>query len=315
MNIKLKLNESYWESRPYDYFPTSKLKCVWAVELDLLNELDRVCGELGVRYFLVYGSLLGAKRHSGIIPWDDDIDVGMLRSDYDKLCKRAAECFAYPYFWQTNDSDPGSARGHAQLRNSNTTAILKCEMSDGLGRYTFNQGVFIDIFVFDNIPDDGNERARFLLAVQDMKNRVCHGRSHSDNVMRLRQNLTVLNVARFVRRDLLSLVHELMTGVSLLNKACKELDELAKRYRDVKTMLVAPITFMPKSSRFCPLPVETFEQLERVPFNGIEVWAPQNYEEMLERCYGDWHEHVIGSSIHGGVFFDTDHPYTDYLKK
>jgi len=315
MDIKLKIKESYWESHPYDYYPTTKLKRLWAVELDLLNELDRVCSKIGVRYFLAYGSLLGAKRHGGIIPWDDDIDVGMLRCDYDKLCKCATECFARPYFWQTNDSDPGSARGHAQLRNSNTTAILNSEMSDGAGRYAFNQGVFIDIFVFDNVPDDELVREKFLSEVQNKKNRIGCCKRHRDNVLQLRQNLTAGNLARFILRDLLMLLKEFVSGTSLLNDACKELDEVAKRYKSDRTRLVAPITFIPRSNRFCPLPIETFEKLERVPFNELTVWAPKNYQEMLERCYGNWHEHVIGSSIHGGVLFDVERPYTDYLKK
>ena len=68
-----------------DYLVTEKYKKVWAVEIDLLLELDRVCRKHGLKYFLMYGTLLGAVRHGGFVPWDDDLDVIMLRGDYEKL--------------------------------------------------------------------------------------------------------------------------------------------------------------------------------------------------------------------------------------
>ena len=80
-----------------DYTITAEMKQVWAVQLDLLQELLRVCKENGLRVFADSGTLIGAVREKGFIPWDDDIDVAMPREDYDRLMSLSAE-FRDPYF-------------------------------------------------------------------------------------------------------------------------------------------------------------------------------------------------------------------------
>lgn len=67
------------------YHISEKMKKVWAVELKLLDYFDQLCREHNLRYYIAYGTLLGAVRHQGFIPWDDDIDVVMFRDDYEKL--------------------------------------------------------------------------------------------------------------------------------------------------------------------------------------------------------------------------------------
>ena len=149
MNIKLSLPSGFLEEEVRcDYTVSKEMKKVWAVELDLLSEFQRVCKLHDLKYSVCGGTLLGAIRHKGFIPWDDDIDVMMMRDEYEKLCKLADE-FKHPYFFQTEETDPGSLRGHAQLRNSETTGILKRELKF---KRPFNQGVFIDIFPLDNCP-------------------------------------------------------------------------------------------------------------------------------------------------------------------
>ncbi len=126
------------------------------VELDLLKVFDKICKKNNLTYFMAGGSLIGTMRHKGFIPWDDDIDVYMKCDDYFKLCNIASTEFTGKYFWQTEITDPGSLRFHAQLRNSETTCILKTEYKK---RHSFNNGVFIDIFPIFNLPDDKQQLA------------------------------------------------------------------------------------------------------------------------------------------------------------
>jgi len=125
-----------------------------AVLFDLLSEFIRVCDKYNIRWYADGGTILGAVRHKGMIPWDDDIDVMMIRSEYERFLKEAKDEFKHPYFLQTEQTDKGSIRGHAQLRNSLTTGILKSEQYLNC---PFNQGLFIDIFPIDNIPDSDDE--------------------------------------------------------------------------------------------------------------------------------------------------------------
>ena len=144
------------------YEVSADIKQLWAAELERLDEIERVCKKYDITYFADWGTLLGAVRHKGFIPWDDDIDIMMLRDQYDLLCSHADE-FEEPYFFQTFDTDEGYFRGHAQLRNSNTTGVLVDEVKKNV---PFNQGIFIDIFPYDNVPDDVEKRAEMVCRIE-----------------------------------------------------------------------------------------------------------------------------------------------------
>ena len=99
VELKLALPDHFLEEEVRDGYTVSKeMKEVWAVELDLLAEFMRVCDRHGIVYYADAGTILGAVRHKGFIPWDDDIDVMMMRDQYDKLQKIGPEEFRHPYF-------------------------------------------------------------------------------------------------------------------------------------------------------------------------------------------------------------------------
>ncbi|MBR1455939.1 MAG: LicD family protein, partial [Oscillospiraceae bacterium] len=138
------------------------LPAIHRVQLGLLKEFDRACRELGLPYFAIHGTLLGAVRHGGFIPWDDDVDVAMLREDYDKLLAKAGEVFHPPFFLQTPENTYSSFYGgYAKLRNSETAALepqnrgKKCD-----------QGIWIDILPLDNCPRDDRDRRRLLRRIR-----------------------------------------------------------------------------------------------------------------------------------------------------
>lgn len=117
------------------------------VELEMLVEFDRVCRANDIDYVLFGGSMLGAIRHKGYIPWDDDADICMLREDYNKFKEHMNEMNPKVCFFQDHETDPEYRWGYGKLRRTGTKYIrvgqehLKCKT-----------GIFVDIFPLDDIP-------------------------------------------------------------------------------------------------------------------------------------------------------------------
>ena len=124
-------------------------------ELDLFCCFAEACEKLNLNYFLVCGSALGAARHQGVIPWDDDFDVGMYREDYNKFMELAPAILPEGIFLQNYKTDPAFPYVFAKLRNSNTT-FVQTLMSD----LNINHGVYIDIFPLDGYPEDAREQKK-----------------------------------------------------------------------------------------------------------------------------------------------------------
>lgn len=149
--IKIDLPEHFLEEEVRcGYVVTEKQKKIWAVELDLLSEFMRVCDKYDLKWFVGYGSLLGVIRHKGFIPWDNDIDIAITRQSFNKLCEVAAEEFQEPYFLQTPITECGRYfRTFCKLCNSMTTGASEMEWLQGI-----NCGLYLDVFILDEIPDD-----------------------------------------------------------------------------------------------------------------------------------------------------------------
>ena len=111
-------------------------------------EFDRICGAENIPYYLVAGSLLGAVRHQGIIPWDDDVDVGLLRPDYERFIRIAPHELGERYFLQTAESDPGYFQCFAKVR-VNGTKVVEASSID----CAIHHGAYIDIFPIDSTPE------------------------------------------------------------------------------------------------------------------------------------------------------------------
>lgn len=118
------------------------------IQLEMALTTRQICNRNDIDYFLIAGTLLGAVRHKGFIPWDDDLDIGMLRSDYDRFIECAARELPDDYFLQTFGTDPAMGLPFAKIRKNGTRCVERNSSSVG-----WHQGVFLDIFPLDNVPD------------------------------------------------------------------------------------------------------------------------------------------------------------------
>ena len=138
----------------YSEYDKKTLDKLHSVELELLNEFVRICDKNKLTYFLVGGTLLGAVRHSGFIPWDDDIDVGMPRSDYDKFIKIANDELKDDYHLRAVETCKDYYLPFAKIMKKNTLFVEESKNNDNPEIYA-NRGIFIDVFPFENVKKFG----------------------------------------------------------------------------------------------------------------------------------------------------------------
>lgn len=155
------------------------LRRVQLTQLEIAKEIKRVCEENGISYFLSDGSFLGAVRHQGFIPWDDDMDMAMLREDYEKFCRIAPEKLKKEYCLQTwyTDSNYGLPFGKVMKRN---TIYLESKKT----RRLQENGFYVDIFPIDYMPEDPKAQAahwRQLLKIYRTKLMKCGYQPWMDN--------------------------------------------------------------------------------------------------------------------------------------
>lgn len=278
------------------YKVSKEQKSIWAVLLDLLNQFDQVCRKHHLKYYLDSGTLLGAVRSKGMIPWDNDVDVVMFRHDYDLLISECRDDFLDPYFLQSFYTDKGYYRSHAQLRNSSTTGILKPEWK----KVQFNQGLFIDIFVLDYVPDKDEQNGRLLKEYGEALTKEVSA-AYGTNPLKL--------FAKKVRKDMIcrrygneSDLYRKIEGILRQQKQTEYVDKVFYR--------------ICTQSNFKPIHISDYSKELYVPFEMLQCPIPYGYDRILTLYYGSGYMtplHQVNDHEQSGIIFDPNVPYTSYL--
>lgn len=283
------------------YYVSAKMKKVWAVELDLLQKFVEVCEKHNLSYFMDGGTLLGAVRHQGFVPWDDDADVIMPRKDYNRLWDIAEEEFTEPYFFQTTLSENRFFRTHAQLRNSLSTGFIEDDRNKEI-----NKGIFIDIFVLDYIPD--NLCIKTLWKAQmELEKKILSFQYDRDF-----RNLS------FRGKIFYCFVHLFFTIVPYKKFYQRFNLRTLGRYMNVTTKTAGDVTLDWRTN--VQWPVECFADYIYLPFENLMLRAPILFDAVLKRQYGNYMKFPErmsdnSSRSHGDVTFEPEIPYKEYFKK
>jgi len=282
----------YEEEVRCNYKISSIMKELWAIQLDMLNEFDKVCEKYNLKYFLDFGTMLGAVRHKGYIPWDDDVDVSMLREDYEKFIQVAPNEFKYPYFFQNAYTDKDIVHGFSKLRRSDTCEIIKGDLQYG---YRYNQGIWIDIFVMDGLPQDEQQQK----AIDARRDKFYY------TLFMLVRPSKKADI-KYLPKMLRYAYYNLITGGR--EKEFTRFNDFAQQFSG--SNIVGHLMFY-NSYRFRR---ELLEDLIRVPFENLMLPIPRGYDEYLRTVYGDsYMTPKRTTKYHGQTIFDTNRSYKDVL--
>lgn len=235
------------------------------IAVDILDVVTQFCEERGINYWIDYGTLLGAVRHKGFIPWDDDIDIGMLRPDYDRFMKEF-NGYNPRYEFHSIENDPDFVWPFGKVIDNRTVGVR-----EHMKYATY--GINIDIFVHDNAPDD-DETAR--------------------KMYRLRHFYVKMSFIRFkgifaqtggnVLKRLCTYAFRAMLKIFPRSYFTRKAVENSKRYMFANTRRVGEFV----SGYHSLIDKSIVRELVDMEFEGKNYKAPARYDEVLTQYYGDY---------------------------
>lgn len=248
----------------------SKIKKIQLIELDMLKAFVNVCAELKLKYFLAGGTLLGAIRHNGFIPWDDDIDVIMPREDYEKFLEKGQALLEKKYFIQNYKTDPEFVLNFTKIRNSETTFIEKTSKNRNI-----NHGIYIDIFPLDGFPRK---------KVDYIKTKIF------DTLYGYQVDKYFFYEEKIKENFFKHIAKKIFSDMLYRKKSLREIqDKKEKMYKKYKyTDSEKIISYCGMYGKKEIMPKKYFDEGKKVFFEGIEVIAPQEYDLYLKQFYGDY---------------------------
>ncbi len=270
-----------------------------AIELDMLIAFLKVCERLQLKYYLLGGTLLGAVRHKGFIPWDDDIDVGMPRKDYEIFKRKAQKYLPEFYFVQSRDSDPAYPYNFMKMRDSRTTF-----MEISTWKRNMNHGVYIDIFPLDYYPTGKRRILKFRIRQQLLKYRI-------RKIYEIPESMKHSMIKEFAIRMISAVA---MIRYPELESALEKQEELFQSVKESEFIC----NFCGAWGEKEMVPLEWFAETTTVQFEGLSVQAPAKYGEYLMRLYGNYMEFPPKEkrvTHHYTKIIDLEKSYTNYMER
>ena len=278
IELSIPNNYSHWTVKLDDEL-MERTRTIQKIDLEITKEFDRVCRILDVGYFVCGGTMLGHMRHGGFIPWDDDMDVGMLRADYDRFIAEAPKYLSADFFLQTRESDKKIPYLFSKIRMNETEYITTYnELRD------FHKGICLDLFPFDYIPNEKSKQKKFrkkVRKIEKIHNRFCNGQLEKP----VYEN-SVDSFAEFSARFLVETKRLLMHMVPLSLTQKLYIKEATKyNSKAEKLGLTTVASFVPTYTY-----AKTTDMLpyQDVNFEGITVKALCDMDKFLTMQYGDY---------------------------
>lgn len=297
--------EYFQDEEKEGFLVDAAMKTVWAAELEVLNEVAAICARHGLQWYAAYGTLLGAVRHQGFIPWDDDIDIWMKREDYRQILELLPEELPEGYVVRAPHVREGYPEYQVYVNNSDSISVEpeRLQRFHGCPFY-----VGIDIFPLDIIPDDqkSEDMQRSIFASALMLQQMEH-ESKADNsegndaaannktvMLQIGRLLEVLKEQYGISFDRHLLEKKYRT--ELLFKLWDTAEKLGYQSKESDERRIAMYLDYLKYGK--AYKAEWFEKIVYLTFEGFDIPVPENYDAVLKTIYGDYRKCVRSKASH-----------------
>ena len=254
-------------------YSKEELVQIQKIELEALKQIVKACDSLHIEYFLIGGTALGAVRHDGFIPWDDDIDIGMTRNNYNRFIREAQALLPEEYTIQSPETDRHSPYFYTKVRIDGTIFMEYCNRN-----LKIHHGVYVDIFPFDNVPDNEHEYTKHFNGIQ-----------HLIRIFNFRQTPDVSeaphNFIGHVKQSIRHIIHHLSRIISF-NHLYGALYSKFTKYNSIHTKAITCYNF-PKIKTEYILRSDLYP-LKLHRFEDTEFAIPSNFDTYLKTHYGDY---------------------------
>lgn len=309
----LEFQEGFFDQEIRDrFYLDATMKTVWASEMELLQKVAEICDKYDLTWYAAYGTLLGAIRHEGFVPWDDDLDIWLIRNDYNKLMEVLHKELPAGYRVRGPLANEEYDQFHTCVNNGSSISIEK-EWLEQFHNCPFTVG--IDIFPLDYLPrdeadrkmqkntfllvgriaqlarkldrkeygaQDGESEAEIQKRIQDIKREIEKGLTYIEKTYQLPINRRLFAEEKWY---------------SLCSEMWKLANHIAMRYNEKESDdLVMYVGYSRRESAI--FPKEWFDEVYGASFENFMLPVPSGYEQLLKRMYGSYWVYVRNTALH-----------------